>query len=616
MSNIFDTNYSLKPPLNSFNLGHSVYYDIDIGKLVPIEIIDCLPGDRFDLKVKSFVRMAPMVSPEFTPITQNFLSFFVAYRTLWDQFHKFITGGKVNGNSKPFNSPPPQYKLVASNSGYTGTEYVTPEKFSPADYSGIVPITSFSDNPSAKGIIPIDAFPALAYEAIFNNWFKEQNIQDLTDDDIQGIDFNNDERFQAAVNFFKASGLKTLNYARDYFTSAFLSQQQGNPITVPFSAHISTASSSSAGDNTANRLTAGFIVGVQHTSSGPSYIQNTKPFHFTPLGRPTAYVSKSSNEYTSASSTQLRDSLNATYGPPQKIFGIGIDDTTNLPVGDYPGYMAVGWSSSDFNRFFQDSIIQVDEGPTVSNLRTAFQTSLILENLLYSGYRYKDFLQFFFGISPNDETLQRPDLIGGHKTQIAISEVVQTSATTNDSPLGSLGGHGINSDYGSLGKYTVKEFGCIVIVTWLSIPAYYFQGTPKEWNKPTRLHYYNPAYVNLSQQPLYNKEVFTSLDQSYDEGVFGYQGIYNEYRVKQDRIAGNFRDKLLYWHMARKFSNTSKPYLNTSFIQYDTESTKRIFAYQGTDEPSFYCKTYLEINSARPLPLRATPGLIDHIYGA
>lgn len=612
MSNIFDTNYSLKPPLNSFNLGHSVYYDIDIGKLVPIEIIDCLPGDHFDLKVKSFVRMAPMVSPEFTPITQNFLSFFVAYRTLWDQFHKFITGGKVNGNSKPFNSPPPQYKLVASNSGYTGTEYVTPEKFSPADYSGIVPITSFSDNPNAQGILTVDAFPALAYEAIFNNWFKEQNIQELTDDDIQGLDFNNDERFQAAINFFKASGLKTLNYARDYFTSAFLSQQQGNPVTVPFSAHIASAVNYGSGSNS---VVSGSVV----ADIGANKSQQSNPIIMVgsgPFSSGNRYVSDNAGSFTSGNTQQLRDAL----GTGWRFFISGSGSVNPAPV---PGYntsvnypVRVSYSAGQFNQFFKDSIIQVDEGPTVSNLRTAFQTSLILENLLYSGYRYKDFLQFFFGISPNDETLQRPDLIGGHKTQIAISEVVQTSATTNDSPLGSLGGHGINSDYGSLGKYTVKEFGCIVIVTWLSIPAYYFQGTPKEWNKPTRLHYYNPAYVNLSQQPLYNKEVFTSLDQSYDDGVFGYQGIYNEYRVKQDRIAGNFRDKLLYWHMARKFSNTSKPYLNESFIQYDTDSTKRIFAYQGTDEPSFYCKTYLEINSARPLPLRATPGLIDHIYGA
>lgn len=613
MSNIYDTNYSLKPPLNSFNLGHSVLYDMDIGQLVPIEVIDCLPGDRFTINVKPFVRMAPMVAPEFTPITQNFLAFFVAYRTLWDLFHKFITGGKVNGNTQPFSSPPPQYKLFGVNGNYTGPEYVRPEKFSPADYCGVASITSFTDKTGGTGFIPSDAWPALAYYAIINNWFKEQNIQELTDDDIQGLDFNTDERFLQGINFYKKSGLWTCNYARDYFTSAFLSQQQGNPVTVPFSAHIATASNNSSGGRGA--ISTGFLALTDTNYVGPSQNASYMIARGGPFTSGNKYVSENAGSFTSGSTQQLRDAIGSSW---QFNFATGADP--NFP--DPQPTTAKSWvirpsfNSRDFNAFFQDTIIQVDEGPTVSNLRTAFQTSLILENLLYSGYRYKDFLQFFFGISPTDETLQRPDLIGGFKTQITVSEVVQSSATTNDSPLGSLGGHGISSSYGNLGKYTVKEFGLIMIVTWLSIPAYYFQGQPKEWNKPTRLHYYNNAYVNLSQQPVFNSELFTSLDPSYDSGVFGYQGIYNEYRIKQDRVAGSFRDTLLYWHMARKFSNSSKPYLNDSFLQYDTESTKRIFAYQGTDEPSFYCRTYLEINSARPLPLRATPGLIDHIYGA
>ncbi|MDR2728073.1 MAG: hypothetical protein LBB56_02995, partial [Chitinispirillales bacterium] len=79
----------------------------------------------------------------------------------------------------------------------------------------------------------------------------------------------------------------------------------------------------------------------------------------------------------------------------------------------------------------------------VSDLRLAFQTQKWLERNARAGTRYTEFLQSHFGVSPSDARLQRPEYIGGTFQPIVVSEVLQTSQTSSDSRLGTMGGHGL-----------------------------------------------------------------------------------------------------------------------------------------------------------------------------
>ena len=115
----------------------------------------------------------------------------------------------------------------------------------------------------------------------------------------------------------------------------------------------------------------------------------------------------------------------------------------------------------------------------VATLRQCVQIQRWLELNARGGVRYTEFLRSHFGIAPKDEVLGRPQYIGGTKSSIVISEVLQTSrtedATQTDkgSPLGRLAGHGLGASSDYICTYTAKEFGYIIgIASWMPKPSY------------------------------------------------------------------------------------------------------------------------------------------------
>ncbi|WP_254555333.1 major capsid protein, partial [Salmonella enterica] len=76
-----------------------------------------------------------------------------------------------------------------------------------------------------------------------------------------------------------------------------------------------------------------------------------------------------------------------------------------------------------------------------------------------------------FGISPKDEVLGRPQYIGGTKSSIVVSEVLQTSASSDSSPQGNLAGHGLGASSDYICTFTSKEFGYIIgLASWMPKP--------------------------------------------------------------------------------------------------------------------------------------------------
>lgn len=215
-----------------------------------------------------------------------------------------------------------------------------------------------------------------------------------------------------------------------------------------------------------------------------------------------------------------------------------------------------------------------------------------------------------FGVSPTDARLDRPEYIGGSKTPVIISEVLQTSET-DTSPQGNLAGHGITVDRGYVGKYRVEEYGLVMgIMSIMPKPAY-CQGINRQWLRETRYDFYSPEFANLSEQAITRAEIFASGVQAENQTIFGYQGRYDELRYKPSMFAGGMRDSTLnFWHLGRIFANA--PTLNLTFIECNgtTAGFKRPFAVQN--QPVCIVNFGNKIKAIRPLPIMAEPGFIDH----
>lgn len=245
---------------------------------------------------------------------------------------------------------------------------------------------------------------------------------------------------------------------------------------------------------------------------------------------------------------------------------------------------------------------------TVSDLRLAFQIQKWMERNNRGGVRYKEFLQMHWGVTVSDSRLQRPSYIGGMKVPIIISETLQTSETTVNSPQGNLGGHGVAIDNGFVGEVFIREYGLVMgILSIMPVPMY-TQGVDRQWLRRTRYDFPFPEFANLSEQAIEQAELYATAVANENTAIFGYQGRYDELRTKRNMAVGLMRDDtgLAHWNLARIFS--SSPDLNEDFIKCVPD--KRIFAV--TDEPGFIVTAQNIIRAVRPIPVVGEPGLIDH----
>ena len=106
----------------------------------------------------------------------------------------------------------------------------------------------------------------------------------------------------------------------------------------------------------------------------------------------------------------------------------------------------------------------------------------------------------------------------------------------------------------------------------------YVQGLHRSWNRRTKEDYWQRELQHIGQQEILNKELYAA--HATPDGTFGYQDRYDEYRRAESIVAGQFRDTLDFWHMARKFG--SEPALNGAFVKSDP--TERVYQVAGDED--------------------------------
>lgn len=263
-----------------------------------------------------------------------------------------------------------------------------------------------------------------------------------------------------------------------------------------------------------------------------------------------------------------------------------------------------------------DSITFENASTTINEFRVTLAVQRWLENNARGGGRYIEQMQAHYGERVPDYRLQRAEYLGGGRQVIRISEVLSTTDTANV-PVGDMAGHGASVGKSNRFTYRCQEHGLIIgILSVVPVPSYASQGIPKMWTKESRYDIGFPEFAHLGEQALLSKEVFYSFDATDDDDnnlTFGYVPRYTEYKFRQDRLAGDFRDTLAFWHLSRIF--TARPSLSISFVTIAEdpataeESMRRIFAVQdGTDY--LWMQLSHNLTAKRPLPYFGVPKLV------
>lgn len=218
-----------------------------------------------------------------------------------------------------------------------------------------------------------------------------------------------------------------------------------------------------------------------------------------------------------------------------------------------------------------DNVSAVD----IRDLREASAVQRFLEFNNIFGGRYMEQLLARFGVKPQDYRLQWPEFLGSGSTKIQFSEVLQTAEGTD--PVGEMKGHGISIVGSNRYRRKIPEHGWIMVFMVVRPKTQYMQGLHRSWSRETKYDFLLPEFAAIGDQAVLNKEI--KANHASPNGVFGYNQMYDEYRTIPSRVAGEFRDTLDYWHMARKFA--TDPALNATFVT--ANPTTRIFPDQSAD---------------------------------
>ncbi len=478
---------------NNFDLSYSSALTCQMGNLIPIMNMEVVAGDKFRFNTDMLIRFNPLVAPIYQSIDAYTHFFFVPYRILWNNWEDFITGGKDN----TVNIAKPNISISVT-------------KGSLADYLGLPNTSTYTAT--------IDAAPFKAYQLIYNEYYRDQNLS-------QEIDIG--KQFNGAIPNEYYSNLTTLRkraWEHDYFTSCLPFAQKGPSVSIP--------------------------------NGDPNIVAdgNMRLLPFT----------------SSALKTDTDGFItDENYSPKQYVSGLKVTDTT---------------------------------APTINEFRRALAVQKYQELLARAGSRYTEWLRAFFGTSPADARLQRPEYLGGGKQPVYVQEVLQMSETKTTA-LGSFAGKATSAGSSRIVTKEFTEPGLLMGIMSVIPHTAYFQGIPKMWSKFDRFDHFTPQFEHIGEQPVLNKEVYLTGVDSTNNGVFGYLPRYAEYKYSNDEIHGEFRDTLKYWTLARSFSEL--PTLTKEFVE--CSPSNEIFAMP--DEQNLLVQLHHNILAKRKMSVYSSPNI-------
>lgn len=527
-----------------FKRDFSLLTTINEGDLVPIYVDEVLPGDTFKIDLNGLVRMSTPLYPVMDNCNMDIFFFFVPSRLLWNHFVNMMGQNDSSFWAETVEYTTPKAKAPPTTGWEVG---------SIADYMGI---------PTGVPNLVVNRMPFNAYAKIWNEWFRDENLQQPVDVYTGDETLEYKEDIKDIEKPERGLGILKVCKHKDYFTSSLPQPQKGEAVPLPLSgnAAISLFSNQKLSEKLGTEETIYF--------GGKSEA---------------GYYGHMSNFPTADNKAH-----------PVLVSGTNTGEPGATPITGYLG-----------------ADLQTITATTINELRNAIAVQHILERDARTGTRYKEILKGAWGVTSPDARLDRSEYIGGYRMPININQVIQTSSTNTTSPQGNTAAYSMTTMSRHMCTYSATEHGYVLGLCCVRVNHSYQQGLSRMWTRSTRFSYYDPMLANLGEQPVLNQEIYAQGN-TKDEEVFGYQEAWADYRYCTNIVTSEMRStyakSLDAWHYADHY--TSLPTLSSEWIKEGKENIARTLAVEDTNHNyQFICNFYFDQTWTRPMPIYSVPGL-------
>lgn len=575
MNRNVESHFSMLPQANisrsRFDRSQDIKFTFNIGELVPFFVDEVLPGDTFDITSSKVVRMQTLLTPVMDNCYLDTYWFFVRNELLWSHWRNLMGENTESAWLPETQYSVPVIKLQDTSESGDGAVEVGDI----ADYMGIpVGVSAASD--ATANIPEFSALPIRAYQLIFNEWFRDENLVDPVNLQI------GDTNYKYGSSYVPKKPYLAAKY-HDYFTSCLPSPQKGPNVSVPTSFVAQSAG----------------IQGIGWPVFTP--LASATPAVFDTTGRdPLLWSNVSNGTLSSIPATTAGTARNAADTDSVAVIGRGSYGTTSGYIA--PANLFTAPASNDSSGLFVD----------ISDLRYCFQLQKLYEKDARGGTRYIEIIKSHFGVLSQDQRIMRPEYLGGNRIPISIHQITNQSQGESDF-LGDLGAMSLTTDKHSDFVRSFSTHGWIIGICVARYDHSYPQGLNRMWSRKNRFDFYWPVFANLGEQAVLKKEICLAAD-STDDKAFGYQERWAEYRYAPNRVAAEMRPgvsgTLASWHFADYYE--SVPALSSSWIAEDKTNVDRTLAVTSETSNQMFADIYVKNYTTRPMPLYSIPGLVDH----
>ena len=577
---------------SGFDLSRRNCFTATVGEILPVMCEEVLPGDKWRINMREFMRTAPVQTATFGRVRQYYDFYFVPYNLLWDKWESWIMQTKNAFHAKSVSAPVdefPTHPYLSMNmvltlltnmqdqdsKYYLDYNLASRPEGSHLVYDSTTKLLQYLGYPVVKstgitGDLALNPFPLLAYQKIYQDYFRFSQWEDAApwtynlDYILNKSDLEIDISTLSSGAVSKQPSMFTLRYCnldKDYFNGLLPSPQYGDTAMAgPISLDLSN------------------VQRLNLSNDRGSFKQEGRAF--LPFG----YQSIDGQEGKNYESRMVVN------GTSNSVAGSWIENANILLKSGKP-FTLSGESSM---------------GLSILLLRQAEALQKWKEITLSGDLDYKTQLQKHWNVNVSDDNSYMCRYLGGIANNIDISEVINTNLVDSSSEA-EIHGKGVSASNGNI-NFTSHQYGVIMcvyhckpIIEWNADNV-----LPRMLTKTKATDYAIPEFDQIGMESVLRGQFIYNAARNWSQPI-GYAPRYIDYKTSFDRINGEFQDTLKPWVIPHTITATDGNAITYKTFKVAPNILDNMFGVNASEADQFRCTAYFQVSAVRNLDRDGLP---------